>query len=92
MSINLYASPNIIKVIKLRRIIWVGHTERTEEIRNSYKILVGKPEGTKSPGRPRIRWEDNIKIDLREIGKEGVGWIHLAQGWGPVVGCCEHGN
>jgi hypothetical protein len=48
------------------------------EMRNSY-ILVGKPEGKRPLGRPRHRWEDNIKMDLRELGWEGVNWIHLAQ-------------
>jgi hypothetical protein len=49
------------------------------EKRNSYRILVGKPEGKRSLGSPRLRWVDNIKMDLREIGWDGVGWIDLAQ-------------
>jgi hypothetical protein len=60
------------------------------EMRCVYKILVGKPEGERPLGRPRYRWEDNIKINLRETGLGGVDWNHLAQG--PVAGCCEHGN
>jgi len=55
------------------------HTKRMGEIRNAYKILVGKPEGKKSRGRPRSRWEDNIRTDLWKIGWEGGGWISLAQ-------------
>jgi hypothetical protein len=57
---------------------WVGNLERMGEMRNAYKILVGMPEGKKPLGGPRRRWEDNIKMDFREIGFGGVGWIHLA--------------
>jgi hypothetical protein len=49
------------------------------EMRNAYKILVRKPEGRRARGRPRRRWEDNIRMDLKEIGWEGVDWMHLAQ-------------
>jgi hypothetical protein len=49
------------------------------EVRGAYNILVGRPEGRRPLGRPRCRWEDNIKVDLREIGFGGVDWIHLAQ-------------
>jgi hypothetical protein len=63
---NLYASPDIITVIKSRRMRWVGHVARMEEMRNAY-ILVGKPEGKRPLGRPRRRWKGNITIDLREI-------------------------
>jgi hypothetical protein len=55
------------------------YVARMGEIRNMYTILVGKPEGTRPLGRPRRRWEDNIKMDLRKRGLEGVDWIHLAQ-------------
>jgi hypothetical protein len=65
---NLYGSPSIIRIIKLRRMRWAGHAARTGEKRSAYRILVGKPEGKSPPGRPRCRWEDNIKMDLREIG------------------------
>jgi hypothetical protein len=58
---------------------WTGHVARTEEKRNAYRILVGKPEGKRPLGRPRRRWEDNIKMDLREIGWGGTDWIDLAQ-------------
>jgi hypothetical protein len=76
---GLYSSPNIIRVIKARRMIWAGHVARMGEVRGAYKILVGRPEGRRPLGRPRRRWEDNIKIDLREIGFGVVDWIHLAQ-------------
>jgi hypothetical protein len=78
---NLYSSPNIIRMIKPRRMRWVGHVARVGETRNAYRILVGKPEGKRPLGRPRRRWVDNIKIDLRETGWDGVGWINLAQDW-----------
>jgi hypothetical protein len=58
---------------------------------NAYNILVGKPEGKRRLGRPGCRWED-IRMDLREIGSEGVDWIHLAQDRGQWGGGCEHGN
>jgi len=58
--------------------IWAGQVERVGEKTSAYKILVGKPEGTESLGRPRLRWKGNIKIYLKEIGFEGVGWINVA--------------
>jgi len=64
---NLYASPNIIRVIKSRKMILVGHVARTEGVRNTYSMLVGKPEGKRPLGRSRRRWGDNIRMDLREI-------------------------
>jgi hypothetical protein len=73
--------------IKLRRMRWVGHVACMGERRNMYRVLVGKPEGKRPLGR-RHRWEDGIKMDLREIGWGGVEWIHLAQGrdhWWAVV-------
>jgi hypothetical protein len=76
---NLYSSPNIIRMIKSRKLRWAGHVVRMGETRNAYRILVGKPEGKRSLGRPRRRWVDNIKMDLREIGRHGVDWIELAQ-------------
>jgi hypothetical protein len=76
---NLYSSPNIIKMIKSRRMRWAGHVTRMGEMRNAYMILVGKPEGKRPLGRPRHRWLDNSKIDLREIGWDGMDWINLAQ-------------
>jgi hypothetical protein len=87
----LYCSPSIIRIIKSRRMRWAGHVARMGEKRNAYRILVGKPERKKPLGRPRRRWVDNIKMDLREIGGDGVGWIHMTQDKGPVEGSCEHG-
>jgi len=65
---NLYASPNIIKNIKTRRMRWAGHVTHMGELRNAHKIFVGKLEGRRPYGRPRCRWEDNIRMDVREIG------------------------
>jgi hypothetical protein len=76
---NFYSSPNIIRMNKSRRMIWSGHVARMVELRNAYRILVGKPAGKSPLGRARYRWVDNIKIDLREIGWDGVDWIDLAQ-------------
>jgi hypothetical protein len=76
---GLYSLPSIVRVIKARRMRWVGHVARMGEVRGAYKILVGRPEGRRPLGRPRSRWEDNIKMDLREIGFGDVDWIHLAQ-------------
>jgi hypothetical protein len=75
---GLYSSPSIVRVIKARRMRWVGHVARVREVRGAYNILVGRPEGRKPLGRPRYRWEDN-KMNLMEIGFGGVDWIHLAQ-------------
>jgi hypothetical protein len=68
---NLYSSPSIIRIIKSRRMRWAGQVARMGEKRNAYRILVGKPEGKRPLGRPRRRWEDIIKMDLREIGWDG---------------------
>jgi hypothetical protein len=76
---GMYSSPSIVRVIKARRMRWAGHVERMGEMRGAYDILVGRPEGRRPLGRPRRRWEDNIKIDLREIGFGDVDWIHWAQ-------------
>jgi hypothetical protein len=76
---NTALQPNIIRMIKSRRMRWAGHVARMGEKRNAYGILVGKPEGRRALGRPRSRWVDNIKIDLREIGWNGVDWIDLAE-------------
>jgi hypothetical protein len=70
----LYSSSNIIWVIKSRKLRWTGHVARMGERRGAYRALVGKPEGRRSLRRPRRKWEDNIKMDLLE-----VGWGH-----GPV--------
>jgi hypothetical protein len=76
---SLYSSPNIVRVIKSRRIRWTGHMARMGEERDVYRFLVVRPEGKRPLGRPRRRWEDNIKMDLREIGIDGVNWMRLAQ-------------
>ena len=76
---DLYCSPNIVRVIKSRIMTWAGRVARTRETGGVYKILVGKPEGTRPLERPRLRWEDNIKIDLKEMGCGGIDWIELAQ-------------
>jgi hypothetical protein len=76
---NLYSSPSIIRMIKSRRMRWVGHVARMGEKRNVYTLLVGKPEGKRPLGRPRCRWIDNIKMDLIEIGVSVVDWIGQAQ-------------
>jgi len=75
---NLYSSPNILRVIKSRRMRWTGHVARMGEKRGVYRILIGKPEGKRPHGRPRRRWEDNIKMDLQEVGCGGIDWIELA--------------
>jgi hypothetical protein len=85
---NLYSSPDVIKQVKSRRMRWAGHVARMGEDRKVYKVLVGKPEGRRPLGRPRRRWEDGIRMDLREIGLGGVDWIRLAQDrdwWRAVV-------
>jgi hypothetical protein len=76
---NLYSSPSIIRMTKSRRMRWAGHVARMGAKRNTYRILVGNPEGKRPLGRPRRRWVDNIKMDLREIGWDGTDWIDLAQ-------------
>jgi hypothetical protein len=76
---GLYSSPSIIRVIKTRRMRWAGHVARMGEVRGAYNILVGRPEGRRPLGRPRRRWENNIKMDLREIGFGDMDWIHWAQ-------------
>jgi hypothetical protein len=76
---DLYSLPSIIRIIKSRRMRWTGHVVRMREDRNAYILLVGKPEGKRPLGRPRRRWVDNIRMDLREIGCSGVDWIGLAQ-------------
>jgi len=75
---SLYSSPNIVRVIKSRRMKWAGHVARKGEGRVIYRVLVGRPEGKSPLGRPRRRW-DNIKTDLRKKGIDGVNWTWLAQ-------------
>ncbi|KAJ4451163.1 hypothetical protein ANN_02605 [Periplaneta americana] len=75
----LYPSPDIIRKIKSRCLRWAGHVARMGESRNAYRVLVGRPEGKRPLGRPRRRWEDNIKMNLREVVYDGRDWINLAQ-------------
>jgi len=70
---DLYCSPNIVQVIKSRRMRWAGHVARMAEGRGVYRVLVGKPEGKRPLGRPRRRWEDNIEMDLQEVWMWGYG-------------------
>jgi hypothetical protein len=74
---SLYSSPNIVRVIKSRRMWWAGHVARMGEGRGVYRVLVGRPKGKRPLGRPRRRWEDNINMDPREIGIDGANWIKL---------------
>ena len=76
---DLYSSPIIVQVIKLRKMRWAGHVTRIGAERGVYRVLVGKPEGSRPLGRPRHRWVDNIRIDLREVGCGCMDWIGLAQ-------------
>jgi hypothetical protein len=69
---NLYSSPSIIRMIKSGRMRWAGHVARMGEKKNAYRMLVGNPEGKRPLGRPRCRWVDNIKMDLREMG-----WVDM---------------
>jgi hypothetical protein len=85
---GLYTSPNIVRVMKSRRMRWAEHVARMGEGRGVYRILVGKPEGKRPLGRPRLRWEHNIRMDLQEVGWGCEDWIGLAQdrdGWRALV-------
>jgi len=76
---DLYSSPNIVRVIKSRRMRWVGHVACMGEERGVYRVLVGKPEGRRPLGRPRRRWVYNIRMDLQEVGYGYMDWIGLDQ-------------
>jgi len=76
---DLYCSPNIVRVIKSRRLRWAGHVARMGEERGVYRVLVGKPEGRRPLGIPRRRWVDNIRMDLQDVGCGYMDWIGLAQ-------------
>jgi hypothetical protein len=85
---NLYSSPDTVRQVKSRRMRWAGHVACMGEERKVYKVLVGKPEGKRPLGRPRRRWEDVVRMDLRETGLGGLDWIRLAQDrdrWRTVV-------
>ena len=75
----MYSSPNIIRSLKSRRLRRAGHVARMEQSRNAYRVLVGKSEGKRPLGRPRRRWEGNIKMDLREVGGDPGEWIDLVE-------------
>jgi hypothetical protein len=75
----MYSSLNIVQVIKLRRMRWAGHVARMGERTGIYRVSVGKPERQRSPRRPRHRWEDNINMNLQEVGCGCMDWIKLTQ-------------
>jgi len=77
---DLYSLPNIVRVVKSRRMRWAWHVARMGERRGVRRVLVGKPEGKRPLGRPRRRWEDNIKMDFREVGGVETGWSWLRIG------------
>jgi hypothetical protein len=86
---DLYSLPNIVRVVKSRRMRWAGHVARTREDRGVHRVLVGKPERKKPLGRPRHRWENNIKMDLQEVRGGHGYWMELAQdrnSWRALVG------
>jgi len=76
---DVYSSPNSDWVTKSRIMRWAGHVACMGERRGVYRVLVGKPEGKRPLGRPRRRWEDNIKMDLQELECGGMDWIEMAQ-------------
>ena len=75
----MYSSPNIVRVIKPRRMRWAGYVARMGEVKGVYRVLVGKPEGKRPLGRPRSIWVDNIRIDLQEVGCGYMDWIGVVQ-------------
>ena len=82
---GLYSLHNIVRVVKSRRMRWASHVAHTREGRGVHGVLLGKPEGKRSLGRPRRRWEDNIKMDLREVRRGCGDWMELAQRWRALV-------
>ena len=85
---DLYSSPNIVRVIKSRRMRWAGHVVRMEEGRGVHDVLMGKPEGKRPLGRPRCRWEDNIKMDLQEVRRgcgDSMELAHYRDMWRALV-------
>ena len=88
-----YSLPNIVRVVKSRKMRWARHVARMGEGRGVHRVLVGKPEGKRLLGRPRCRWEDNIKRDLQEVGGGCGDWMELAQDrdrWQALVSMVEN--
>ena len=86
---DLYSLPNTVRVVKSRKMRWVGHVARMGEGRGVHRVLVLKPEEKRQLGRPRCRWEYNIKMDLQEAGGSCGDWMELAQDrdrWRALVG------
>jgi transcription termination factor 2 len=86
---DLYSLPSIVRVVKSRRMRWAGHVARMGENRGVHRVLVGEPEGNRPLGKPRRRWEDNIKMDVQEVGRGRGDWMELAQDrdrWRALVG------
>ena len=86
---DLYSLPNIVRVVKSRRMRWAGHVARMGEEKGVHRVLLKKPEGKRPLWRPRRKWEDNIKMDLQEVGVGRGDWMELAQdrdGWRSLVG------
>ena len=75
----LHSLPSIVRVVKSRRMRWAGHVARMREDRGVHRVLVGKPEGKRPLGKPKSRWEDNIKMDLEEVGRGRGDWMDLAK-------------
>jgi len=85
---DLYSSPNIVRVIKSRRMRWAGNVARMGEERGLYRVLVGKPEGRRPLGSPRCRWVDNIRTDLQKVGcgyMDGIGLAQVRDRWRTLV-------
>jgi hypothetical protein len=72
-------SGNIVRVVKSRRMRWVGHVARMWERGGVHRVLLGKPEGKRPLGRPRHKWKDNIKMELQEVGGDCGNWMELAK-------------
>ena len=85
---SLYRSPYIVRTIKSKRLRWAGHVARMEEDRSAFKILTATPTVKRPLGRPRRRWEDNIRMDVKEVGINTRNWVDLIQDrdyWGALV-------
>jgi len=88
----LYSSPIIVRVIKSKRMRYMGPVARMDDRRGVYRFLVGKPEGRRQLGRRKRRWEDNTELDLQEVGCGDKDWIDVAQDGDKVAGTCDCGN